>query len=111
MKRIPPDAVRAARSLGAGSVTAFRKVFLPQSLPGIIAGVVVVFTLALGYYVTPALVGGGADQLISTYIAFYINQSLNWGMAAALSLLLLGSLAAVLFAAYLAIRPAAVLGR
>jgi len=110
MKRISPEAVRAARSLGAGPVTAFRKVYLRQSMPGIIAGSVVVFTLALGFYVTPALVGGGADQMLTSFIAFYINQSLNWGMASALSLLLLGSLLAVLLAARWVVKPAEVLG-
>jgi len=110
MKRISPEAVRAARSLGANPFTAFRKVYLRQSMPGIIAGSAVVFTLALGFYVTPALVGGGADQMLTSFIAFYINQSLNWGMAAALSLLLLGSLLAVLLAARLVVKPAEVLG-
>ena len=55
------------------------------------AGGLIVFTLALGYYITPALVGGPGDQMISYFIAFYTNQSLNWGMAAALSLVLLAA--------------------
>ncbi len=76
----------------------FFKVYLPQTLPGVAAGAIIVFTLSLGYYITPALVGGGADQMISGSIAFYTNQSLNWGMAAALSLLLLIPLALMLFA-------------
>src|SRR3546814_6221519 len=87
MKGIDPTAMRAASSLGAPPLLAFLKVYLPQSLPGVAAGAVLVFTLAVGYYVTPALVGGGADQMISASIAFYTSQSLNWGMAAALSLL------------------------
>lgn len=98
MKGISPTAMRAASSLGARPLRAFWKVYLPQSLPGVAAGAIIVFTLALGYYVTPALVGGGADQMISASIAFYTNQSLNWGMAAALSLLLLLPLALMLFA-------------
>lgn len=98
MKGISPTAMRAASSLGAPPLRAFWKVYLPQSLPGVAAGAIIVFTLALGYYVTPALVGGGADQMISASIAFYTNQSLNWGMAAALSLLLLLPLALMLFA-------------
>lgn len=98
MKGISPTAMRAASSLGARPLRAFWKVYLPQSLPGVAAGAIIVFTLALGYYVTPALVGGGADQMISASIAFYTNQSLNWGMAAALSLLLLVPLALMLFA-------------
>jgi len=89
MKGIPPSAMQAASSLGARPLRAFFAVYLPQTLPGVLAGTIIVFTLALGYYVTPALVGGGADQMISASIAFYTNQSLNWGMAAALGLLLL----------------------
>ncbi len=98
MKGISPTTMRAASSLGAPPLRAFWKVYLPQTLPGVAAGAIIVFTLALGYYVTPALVGGGADQMISASIAFYTNQSLNWGMAAALSLLLLLPLALMLFA-------------
>lgn len=98
MKGIPPTAMRAASSLGAPPVRAFLSVYLPQTLPGVAAGAIIVFTLALGYYVTPALVGGGADQMISASIAFYTNQSLNWGMAAALSLLLLLPLLLMIFA-------------
>lgn len=98
MKGIAPTAMRAASSLGASPMLAFRKVYLPQTLPGVAAGAIIVFTLALGYYVTPALMGGGADQMISASIAFYTNQSLNWGMAAALSLLLVLPLLLMLFA-------------
>lgn len=96
MRQVSPDTLRAARSLGAGPVSAFLRVYFPQTLPGVIAGAVIVFTLALGYYVTPALVGGGADQMVSASIAFYTNRSLNWGMAAALSILLVVPLGAVL---------------
>jgi putative spermidine/putrescine transport system permease protein len=96
MRQVPPDTLRAARSLGAGPVSAFLRVYFPQTLPGVIAGAVIVFTLALGYYITPALVGGGADQMVSASIAFYTNRSLNWGMAAALSILLVVPLGAVL---------------
>jgi putative spermidine/putrescine transport system permease protein len=98
MRGISPVEMRAASSLGASPLTAFRKIYLPQTLPGLAAGMIIVFTLALGYYITPALVGGGGDQMVSTSIAFYTNHSLNWGMAAALSLLLLLPLALMLFA-------------
>ena len=89
MKGISPVGVRAALSLGARPFAAFRRVYLPQTTPGVSAGCLLVFIMALGYYVTPALVGGADDQMISYFIAFYTNQTLNWGMAAALSLLLL----------------------
>lgn len=98
MKGMPRTAMRAASSLGAPPLLAFIKVYLPQTLPGVAAGAIIVFTLALGYYVTPALVGGGGDQMISASIASYTNQSLNWGMAAALSLLLLVPLLLMVFA-------------
>jgi putative spermidine/putrescine transport system permease protein len=89
MRPIPPSYVRAARSLGATSWTAFRRIYLPQTLPGIGAGALLVFILAVGYYITPALVGGADGQLISNLIAFHINKSLNWSLGAALSAILL----------------------
>ena len=89
MKTIPRDYVRAARSLGATSLTAFLKVYFPQSVPGIGAGFLLVFILAIGYYITPALVGGSSGQLISNQIAFHMQISLNWSLAAALGAILL----------------------
>lgn len=91
MRPINPSYVRAARSLGATSWTAFRRVYLPQTVPGIGAGALLVFILAVGYYITPALVGGSTGQLISNLIAFHMQKSLNWSLAAALAALLLGS--------------------
>jgi putative spermidine/putrescine transport system permease protein len=88
MKVIPPSYARAARSLGATSWTTFRRIYLPQTLPGIAAGSLLVFILAVGYYITPALVGGADGQLISNFIAFHMSKS-NWSMAAALSAVLL----------------------
>src|SRR6476661_3029331 len=89
MKSISPSYERAAASLGAPPFTAFRRVYLPQTLPGIAAGCLMVFIQALGYYITPALVGGADDQMISYFIAFYASRTVNWGMAAALSIMLL----------------------
>ena len=91
MRTIPPAYVRAARSLGASSWTAFRRIYLPQTVPGIGAGVLLVFILAVGYYITPALVGGASGQLFSNMIAFHMQRSLNWSLAAALAALLLGA--------------------
>ena len=90
MRTINPSYVRAARSLGATSWTAFRRVYFPQTLPGLGAGALLVFILAVGYYITPALVGGSSGQLISNMIAMHMTQTLNWSMAAALAALLLG---------------------
>ena len=89
MQKVPPELMRAAGSLGANPWRSFRRVYLPQTLPGVVAGSLVVFTLALGYYVTPLLVGGPRDQMISYFIAAYTNKSLNWGLASALGALLL----------------------
>ena len=93
MRTIPPSYLRAAKSLGAAPWTAFRRVYFPQTLPGIGAGGVLVFIISIGYYITPALVGGQSGRMISNEIARHIQQSLNWGLAAALgSMLLVGVL-------------------
>lgn len=89
MKTIPPSWVRAARSMGATPFTAFRRVYLPNTIAGIGAGGILVFILAIGYYITPALVGGTKGTLISNFIAYHVSTSLNWGLAAALGTILL----------------------
>ena len=89
MRSIPPTHMAAAASLGANPVQGFLRVYLPQTLPGIGAGGLLVFILAIGYYITPALVGGRSGQLISNMIAYHVQTSLNWGLAAALSSILL----------------------
>jgi len=89
MKTIPPSYMRAARSMGATPFTAFRRVYFPQTLPGIAAGTLLVFILAIGYYITPALVGGADGVLISNLIAGHIQKSLNWSLGAALGTILL----------------------
>ena len=95
MKRIDPRLARAAASLGATRWQHFRRVYLPLSLPGVGAGGLIVFMLAVGFYITPALVGGNTDQMVSFFIADYTTSTLNWGMASALALLLLAMTAAV----------------
>jgi putative spermidine/putrescine transport system permease protein len=89
MKGIRPETVRAARSLGATPATAFRRIYFPQTLPGVAAGALLVFISAIGYYITPALVGGADDQMLSWFIAFFVNDTINWGLAAALGVVLL----------------------
>ena len=91
LKGIPPQYMRAATSLGAPPATAFVRVFLPMAAPGVAAGSLMVFILALGYYITPALVGGGSDQMLSYFVATYTTDTGNWGLAAALGLLMLGT--------------------
>jgi putative spermidine/putrescine transport system permease protein len=89
MKGISPAHMRAAFSLGAGPVRSFLRIYLPQTLSGICAGGLLVFIMSLGYYITPALVGGPSDQMLSYFIAFNANTTLNWGLAAALSIMLM----------------------
>ena len=91
MKNISPSYMRAATSLGANPLVAFRRVYVPQSLPGISAGCLLVYILAIGYYITPALVGGPRDQMLSYFIAFFTNNTINWGMASGLAVLLLSA--------------------
>ncbi len=91
MKTIPPSYMRAALSLGANPVVAFVRVYMPQTLSGIGAGSILVFILSIGYYITPALVGGTGGTLISNQIAYHMQSSLNWGLAGALGAILLAS--------------------
>ncbi|PDT50386.1 ABC transporter permease [Sinorhizobium fredii] len=97
MRSISTTQLRAARSLGAGPLSAFWRIYAPQTLPGVVAGCLITFILSLGYYITPALVGGPRDQMVSNFISVYINRDLNWGLACALG----GVLLVVTFAIYL----------
>ncbi|MCY4453752.1 MAG: ABC transporter permease [Immundisolibacterales bacterium] len=95
MKTIPPSYLRAARSLGANPFTAFVRVYMPNTVAGVGAGSILVFIIAIGYYITPALVGGTSGTLISNFIAHHMQVSLNWGLAAALGALLLAAVLAL----------------
>jgi putative spermidine/putrescine transport system permease protein len=95
MKTIDPSYMRAGRSLGANPVRAFWEIYVPQTVPGIGAGSILVFILAIGYYITPALVGGATGQLISNFIALHMSKTLNWGLAAAMGTILLGGVLAI----------------
>ena len=99
MQTIPASYVRAAKSLGATNSTAFWRIYFPQSVPGIGAGSILVFILAIGYYITPEIVGGTDGVFISNRIAYHISSSLNWGLAAALGAILL-AVVLVLYWAY-----------
>ena len=98
MKTIPPSYMRAARSLGAPPLIGFLRVYMPNTVPGIGAGCILVFILSIGYYITPSLVGGQTGTFISNFIALHISETLNWGLAAALGVILL---AVVLFLYFL----------
>jgi putative spermidine/putrescine transport system permease protein len=99
MRAVPVELVRAGLSLGAGPLTVLSRIYLPLIFPGIAAGSMLVIILALGYYITPALVGGTQDQMLSYFVAFNTSQVLNWGLASALAVLLLAALA-LLFGLY-----------
>ncbi|AIV67369.1 ABC transporter permease [Burkholderia pseudomallei] len=99
MKSIPPSYQRAAVSLGSHPFAAFWRVYVPQTYPGVGAGALLVFILAIGYYITPALLGGPNDQMVSYYVACFTNVTINWGMACALGGLLLAA-TLVLYAIY-----------
>ena len=89
MKTISPSLMRAGKSLGGTPFVAFWKVYFPLTIPGIGAGCFLVFILAIGYYITPALVGGASGTLISNQIAFHMKQTLDWSFASAMGLMLL----------------------
>jgi putative spermidine/putrescine transport system permease protein len=99
MKSVPPNYLRAAISLGSAPFAAFVRVYLPQTYPGVAAGGLLVFITSIGYYVTPALLGGAGDQMLSYYVARYTNVEVNWGMACALGGVLLTT-TLILYALY-----------
>jgi putative spermidine/putrescine transport system permease protein len=99
MKSIDPSLVRAARGLGAGGFYTFTRVYLPLSLHGVVSGSLIVFILSIGFFITPALMGGPADVMIAMLIERSVEITFDWGGAAVMSLLLLGA-TLVLYAVY-----------
>jgi putative spermidine/putrescine transport system permease protein len=89
MKTISPSLMRAGKSLGGTPFISFLKIYFPLTVPGIGAGCLLVFILAIGYYITPALVGGASGSLISNTIAYHMKSSLDWAFASALGTMLL----------------------
>jgi len=89
MRRIEPEMMHAAANLGAKPFQAFWKIFFPMSLPGMIAGSLIVFVLCLGFYVTPAVLGGGRVVMVATQITAILENQFNWGAASALGVVLL----------------------
>jgi putative spermidine/putrescine transport system permease protein len=89
MRKIDPSYLRAAESLGARPFGAFRHVFLPLSLPGVVNGCILVFTMCLGFYITPILLGTPKDMMISQLISQQIEDLLAWGFASAIAVVLL----------------------
>ena len=89
VRRLDPALVAAAEGLGASNWRIFWRIYLPLTLPGIFAGAVIVFVLSLGFYITPALLGGGKVMMVAVMIEQEVRQTLNWPFAAALSAVLL----------------------
>jgi putative spermidine/putrescine transport system permease protein len=110
LRRVDPEYGRAAANLGASPATAFRRIVLPLSLPGVLAGCLLVFVLALGFYITPALLGGPRDLMISQLIVEQVDRRLDWGFATAMSVLLMAATFAILFVASRAVRIQDVFG-
>lgn len=92
MKTISPNYMKAAQNLGANPARAFIRVYMPQTLPGVGAGVLLVFIVAIGYYITPELVGGKDGRLIGNMVAYHMQTTLNWGLAAAMGVILLAGI-------------------
>lgn len=105
IRAIPKSYFQAAANLGAPPLSAFAHVIFPLTVPGMWAGGFIVFILSIGYYITPALVGGPNDQMISSFIAFYTNQSINWSLASALSAWLLGGMLVVVMLSQRVVGP------
>ena len=99
MRGIPPSYMKAAQNLGATPTRAFIRVYMPQSVPGIGAGCILVFIVAIGYYITPELVGGKDGLMIGNFVAREMQQTLNWGLAAAMGAILLSAVL-ILYWAY-----------
>ena len=99
MRRIEPEMMHAASNLGAKPIQAFWKIFFPISLPGLVAGSLIVFVLCLGFYVTPAVLGGGRVVMIATQITAILENQFNWGAASALGVVLLVTTMIILYLA------------
>ena len=110
MARIDPELTKAAANLGASPARAFLRVFLPLSIPGVLAGSLLVFVLALGFYITPALLGSPKDTMLSAFIATRVQQQLDWGLASAMAMVLVAVTLIVLFLASRVIRVRDVFG-
>lgn len=110
MARIDPELTKAAANLGASPTRAFLRVFLPLSIPGVLAGSLLVFVLALGFYITPALLGSPKDTMLSAFIATRVQQQLDWGLASAMAMVLVAVTLIVLFLASRVIRVRDVFG-
>jgi putative spermidine/putrescine transport system permease protein len=98
MQKIPRDLLQAGASLGANPLLVFFRVFLPLSLPGVLAGCTLVFVLSLGFYITPELLGGGRTIMVSMLVSRNVELYDQWGAASAVGVVLLAAVGAIFFA-------------
>ncbi|MGL4289659.1 MAG: ABC transporter permease [Phreatobacter sp.] len=98
MRTIDPRVLNAARSLGANGLTVFRRVFFPLTVPGLFSSFILTFVFSLGFYVTPAILGGGRVMMVAEYISVQVHETLEWGTATMLASVLLVTVFAVIFA-------------
>jgi putative spermidine/putrescine transport system permease protein len=98
MRSIDARILNAARSLGAPAFTVFRRVFLPLTMPGLFSSFILIFGFSLGFYVTPAILGGGRVMMVAEYISVQVHETLEWGTATMLASVLLASVFAVIAA-------------
>ncbi|MCK1641779.1 ABC transporter permease [Bradyrhizobium sp. 157] len=98
MQQIPRDLMQAGASLGAGPMLTFWRIFLPLSLPGVLAGSTLVFVLTLGFYITPELLGGGRTIMISMLVSRNVELYDQWGAASAVGVVLLVAVGLIFFA-------------
>jgi putative spermidine/putrescine transport system permease protein len=98
MRSIDARILNAARSLGAPAFTVFRRVFLPLTMPGLFSSFILIFVFSLGFYVTPAILGGGRVMMVAEYISVQVHETLEWGTATMLASVLLASVFAVIAA-------------
>src|SRR5262249_47236699 len=111
IRRIDPEYTKAAANLGARPMAAFLRVFLPLSMPGVLAGSLLVFVLALGFYIAPALLGGRKATMISQFIATAVQRgNLDWGLGSAMAVILMALTLAILFVASRFVRVQDVFG-
>lgn len=98
MRTIDGRVLSAARSLGANSLTVFRRVFFPLTVPGLFSSFILTFVFSLGFYVTPAILGGGRVMMVAEYISVQVHETLEWGTATMLASVLLLAVFGVIFA-------------
>lgn len=98
MRRLDPRVLLAARGLGAGQLHTFWSIFVPQTIPGILGAFIIVFVFCLGFFITPAILGGGQTVMVAEYVYLQMFQTSNWGLGAALSVVLLALVAGLIWA-------------